>query len=131
MKPFFIKYDGIYYKMPFQEFVYWLGSEAGRDDVANRHWISQYRLLYDGERQIPDFVGRIETLEADFALVCDEVGMPKLDLPWVHKSAAWQPEDKKTSGNEPDNYYRYYTEELAKVISGRYEKDIRVFDYTY
>ena len=68
-------WHGLRLGMSFAELSEWLGTPCGSDAFADRHWLSQSRqVTLDG--RAPDFLGRYETLEADWRSVCEQVGMP-------------------------------------------------------
>lgn len=107
--------------MPFAAFVEWLNSAEGSDDVADRHWMSQYRILaYDQPDLIQyDFVGRFERLEDDYRALQVATGLALPDLP--HRL--------KTQG--PKDYRLLYDDRTAELVARRYARDIELFDYRF
>lgn len=80
------------------------------------HLKSQHEFICDGQGNIlVDFVGRFETLEADWQHVCRTLGIIE-SLPYIRK------------GNH-DNYMSYYTPELWNEIAEKYQRDIEIFGY--
>lgn len=90
------------------------------DCHAEQHFKSQYAILYEGGRLLPDWVGRFETLAASWAEIAQkyrfEQALPKL------RSTAHLPDT-------PQDYRTYYTRPLVKLVYRRYQKDIEVFGY--
>ena len=88
------------------------------DREANSHFRSQHVSLRDPDgRLIPDFVGRFERLQKDFAHVGREIGAPEIELPHILRSA-----------RGPD-YREFYAGHTAALTGERYEKDADLFGY--
>ena len=70
----------------------------------------------DGELLV-DFVGRYESLEADFATVCSRLGistfLPKFNV----------------SNTKP--YQQFYTEETKQLVRRAFDEDITLFNYDF
>lgn len=80
--------------------------------------ISQSRMLTDRRgRLLVDFVGRFETLEADFARVCRVIGV---DV-----------ELMQANRGEPRDYRDFYTPRLADLVAGYFAEDIERFGYAF
>lgn len=76
-------------------------------DATNRNSISHHL----------DFVMRYENLSDDFSKVCQQIGLPSIQLPHRNKS-------KRKS------YMDYYDDELLDIVEERYADDIRQFNYS-
>ncbi|NEO57650.1 MAG: sulfotransferase family protein [Okeania sp. SIO3B5] len=63
-----------------------------------------------------DFIIRFENLEKDFAHVCGEIGIPKINLP--HKNQRTR-----------KNYLDYYDDDLSQLIEKKFADDIEAFGY--
>jgi len=90
------------------------------DSHADRHFKSQYAILYEGGRLLPDWVGRFETLADSWAELAQKYtfaqSLPKLrSTEHLHDARR--------------DYRDYYTRELAEMVYRRYKKDIEVFGY--
>jgi hypothetical protein len=68
-------------------------------------------------RQLVDFIGRFETLEADFGHVCAQIGI-KVTLPRLNES-----------GHRP--YQELYTPETQEMVRRAFEPDIKLFNYEF
>jgi hypothetical protein len=68
-----------------------------------------------------DFVGRFETLEADFATICERIGAGHLRLP--HK--------KRNTGGGRRPYTDYYTPALRDLIGEKFAVDAERFGYAF
>lgn len=64
-----------------------------------------------------DFVGRVETIESDFAEICRRTGI-SVSLPHVNKA-------------EHQHYREYYTPETRDIIASHFARDIETFGYTF
>lgn len=119
------RYPGLKPHMPFPAFVEWLASPRGSDATADRHWLSQHRLLADRSGALScDFIGKQENLAPDFERLCDLLGLPKLSLPRKNRSAyQGQPEHRP--------YHDYYDARLRDLVAARYARDIELFGYDF
>jgi len=132
-------YRGLKGGMAFDDFIAWLGSHEGRDDIADRHWISQHQFLCDAHgKSLCDFIGRYENLEADWAQVCSEIGIDVIALPQrgfvsadgVTKDPS-QAKDKTGAGAKYTRYQDKFDQRTREIIAQRYAKDIEMFDYEF
>ena len=124
------KYPGLRPDMPFGEFVRWLCSEEGRDEYADRHWKSQYRLLTDDCGKVPfDYVGKLENLEEDMKRICDQISIPEFAIP--HRNPGSKHIESRAKTEKFQNYRKYYTKETRNLIAERYKKDIEAFSYVF
>lgn len=107
--------------MSFDAFAEWLNSAYGSDDVADRHWMSQHRILgYDQPNPITyDFIGRFEDLAEDYQRVRE---LTDMNLPQLTHRLRTQ---------APDEYRALYNERNIELIAKRYEKDVDLFGYVF
>jgi hypothetical protein len=84
----------------------------------HRGRISQSRLLCDRDGELlVDFVGRYESLAADFAVVCRRIGV-EASLPRVNASGH-------------DDYREHYNPSLAARVGEAFAADIERFGYSF
>jgi hypothetical protein len=76
-------------------------------------WISN-----DKDTIIVDHIMRFETLQQDFDISCNKIGLPQQILPHTNKSH-----------HKP--YWEYYDKEAQEIVGQKYHKDITMFDYTF
>lgn len=112
------KFKGLYPDMPFKEFVYWLCTDEGSDNKADRHWLSQYQI-FQGSAKV-DKVIKIEELMLQGENLLTDIG---LDSSLLQK-------ENSTSLSDND-YQKYYDENLIDLIAKRYKNDIEKFNYTF
>jgi hypothetical protein len=129
-------YKGLKGGEAFADFVNWLCGDEGRDEIADRHWLSQHVFLYgDDGRALCDFVGRYENLDTDWAAVCEKIGMPLLPLEQKGfvsaEGAARSPVKAGGSEIKVHDTHDYYDEKLCMMIAERYARDIEVFGYAF
>lgn len=124
--------------MSFLEFCRWLQTAEGKDDVADRHWISQYCFLQNKDgKLIVDFVGKYERLDEDWKYVCEKVGLPH--QPLAQKGFISAEESNKNPEEIEENsvtvrsndYRRFFNEESHQIITERYKEDIKLFGYEF
>ncbi len=78
----------------------------------------QKDFVTDAEgREIVDFIGRFETLNDDFASVCEHLGL-QARLPHLNQS-------------KRRDYRSYYTDKTAALIAEHFHEDIAYFGYTF
>ena len=78
----------------------------------------QHTLLSDETGKVAlDFIGRYESLQADFDAVCDRLALPKATLPHRNRS-------------EHDAYQNLLDNDLKDALLQRYEQDFAAFTYS-
>lgn len=84
------------------------------DFLSDRHFRSQYSLIYKKGKCMVDFIGKIETIKESF---------PKLAKKYNLSSLQYYNTTKK------NNWMDYYTISTAKKVYKRYKKDFKIFGY--
>lgn len=111
-------YEGLHPGMSFEEFARWLNSEEGRDEIADRHWISQYLYTIDQEGEnICDFTGKYERLEQDWKTICDKTGLP------------YRPLSQKGWNSAAKSQEHSYDDTTLQNIRTRYATDFELLNY--
>lgn len=123
---FVSRYAGLRPMMDFGAFVRWLASEEGRDDIADPHWLSQWRFLHDeaGEPMYKH-LGRLERFDEDVAAIFDATGTPRPELRRVRGSVDMPVKPLFTS------YREYYDDTTRSIVAERYREDIELFGYEF
>ena len=96
----------------------WMKQALQRPQFCKRVLVApQFSLLSDDAGVVAlDFVGRYESLQADFDAVCDRLTLPKVTLPHRNRS-------------EHDAYQNLLDNELKDALWQRYEQDFVAFNY--
>ena len=111
------------------------------------HVIPQYDFLYgDDGKQLVDYVGKFENLQADFNLILAELKISGVTLPHVNRSLSlFRRENSiiealrtirgitsiKQKMNTYEKYTEYYDAETVDYVADIYKKDIEFFDYSF
>ena len=115
------RYKGLYPDMPFSEFVNWLSTEEGQDEFADRHWMSQSKLLEVESNDIHLlFIGKLENIESDFKVVARQLSIGPVILPVLNKTQI-----------SSLAYQDHYSDNLKEIIARRYKTDIKRFNYFF
>lgn len=79
----------------------------------------QSELLCDQNGDLAiDFVGRVESMERDFAMLCERLHLEPEPLEQINSS-------------EHRPYSDYYNSDLRQLIGHKYRRDIELFDYRF
>ena len=82
------------------------------------HFRPQYDWICDENQQcLMDFVGRMESIDADFQHVADRL-RPSAKLPVKNRTRT-------------DHYSTYYTDAMRDIVARVYRVDIQMFDYEF
>ncbi len=113
----------------FDGYCRWLNTPYGSDALADHHFGSQHLIIRAGRNRLPDFVGRIENIEADLDRVAAHLNMPKLTPPllntavgWTATPGAWQAARSKLAAQ--------LNEENKALLAKRYADDFKLFGYS-
>ena len=133
------RYRNYFHHRSFRDFVLNKLPRPGWDDKY-RHVMPQYDMLHDPDgRPLVDFVGRFESLQADFDQVCARLGIEDSALP--HRN----PSDKKSRNlkrrmrnalfrngeDDKSHYTEFYDQKTKEAVSRLYRKDIEAFGYRF
>jgi hypothetical protein len=89
------------------------------DEEGNIHFTSQHRNLVGADgRSFVDYIGRFETLAADFQSVCAKIALSGVELPHLYRT-------------EHGHYSRHYTDRTARLVEQRWAEDIERFAYRF
>lgn len=105
--------------MSFADFVHWLCTKNGSDDVADRHWVSQHKILGIHNGYQYSFIGRVECMEAGLRTVADRLGFSPSVFGHVLRTTT-----------DPQEYLRHFTPQLSRLVGERYKEDVELFGYS-
>ena len=133
------RYRNYFRHRSFRDFVLNKLPRKGWDDQY-RHVMPQYDMLHDASgRLLVDFVGRFERLDADFALVCRQLGFDDARLRHRNPSDKWTRNLKRRARNllyqngesEKSGYRAFYDDATREAVNTLYRKDIEAFGYRF
>jgi len=75
--------------------------------------------ICDSGKSIVDFIGKLENFETDFKNVCNEIGLPEIQIL------------KENISQRKRDYKEYYNEETIQLIAKKYDDDIKNFNYGF
>jgi len=87
-------------------------------NLALQHGLQKKWITDENHQIIIDYVGRFESLQDDFAYICDKLGIKNKTLPHINKT------DHK-------RYTEYYDEEMINEVREIYCEDISLFNYEF
>lgn len=96
----------------------WMKRALLRPQFCKRVLVApQHTLLCDETSNMAlDFIGRYESLQADFDTVCDRLALPKATL-------------SRRNRSEHDEYQNLLDDELKDALWQRYQQDFSAFNY--
>lgn len=107
--------------MPFDDFVHALKNIDVNSIETETHIRSMSTHLYYNNVLLPNFVGRLENIETDWPMICEQIGINSDPLPLRNDS-------KKLH----DSYKDYYTNrELVNIVGNVYSCDVENFKYDF
>jgi hypothetical protein len=98
-------------KISFAEFI----NNTGK--IQHIHLLEQHKFIFDNNKQLVDFIGRFENLEADFQQLTKLIGI-SCQLPHRNKS-------------QRKSYQDYYDSDTQAIVAERYQQDISMFGYSF
>lgn len=95
--------------MDFQAYVEW--------HCNGHHRLQKDFLVDEDDKLLVDYVGKLENIDADFAHICEEIGIQNT-LRHLNKS-------------ERTDYRSYYNDYTRSLVADTYRGDIELFDYFF
>jgi hypothetical protein len=110
-------YDAFHPGMSFHDFVCAVAEIP--DEDANKHFRSQYTFVADEQgRLVVDYLGRMESLDAELDYIFHKAGIPKQPVPHLLKT-------------EREPYDKYYSQATRDLVAKRFARDIDLFGYSF
>lgn len=104
----------------FSEFIdqfLWPAINNSTNDVLADHFKPQTEFVFDQDRLLVDFVGKLENFSEDFKIVCQKIGI-KIKPPHLNKT-------------KHQDYQKYYDQSTKEMVSRIYQKDLNNFNYSF
>jgi hypothetical protein len=86
--------------------------------IANVSQSDRFIFDKDDGSLMMDFVGRQERLQGDFDIVCDRIGILRMELPFVNTT-------------EHGHYAAYYDDESREAVAKSCAREVEVFGYEF
>lgn len=93
-------------------------SQYGSEMVNECHGRDLLEWISDGDKIIVDFVGKYESLEADWGQVCQKLGVASIALPRANRVPR-------------DDYRSFYNETSKRLVADRFAPTIERFAYEF
>lgn len=124
---FFARCPGLNQARTFDAFCRWLATPYGSDEFADRHFLSQHLQIRGPDGRLPDFVGRMENLDAGWGAVAARLGLPAEPLPMLNTMAGWDAgaSEARALRQAADRHVGAAARALLKI---RYAEDFRLVD---
>jgi len=122
------QYSGLYPQMSFKEFAGWLCSQEGSDENSDKHWTSQYKIIYEMNPIEPDIIVDINNLDGGIRYIFESMGVfpPKLGR---HGESTNQYSYPIFDSNK--KYFERLNNKQILNIEKRYKKDCDILGYDY
>ena len=128
LRRFAADFPGLAETKSFEDYCRWLRTPYGRDTFGERHFLSQHLQIRMEDGQLPDFVGRHETLDEDLAKVSATLGMPVPSLPLLNTMSEWEGRPDKLRAARAERE-ALLTRRCKALLRSRYRDDLRLFGY--
>lgn len=120
---FYSGHYGLAEAASFDDYCRWLNSQYASDAVADRHYLSQHLQIRLPDGRMPDFVGRLENLDADFGKVAIHLGLPRTAISLMNTMAGWEasPDSVRSARSAMSDQLSAANKALLKK---RYDEDL-------
>lgn len=134
------KFRKYHMKMNFKDFVISGLPAKNYYSGAYRHIIPQYDYIYNEKDELlVDFVGKLENFQNDFDVICSKLKINDSTLPHINSSSGNSSKGIKNKiktlfnqkKTENKHYSSYYDDEIKKIVTEMYKKDLETFGYTF
>jgi hypothetical protein len=106
-----------YFKIPPKKFLLNYAKYVKNSEVRIHslpiHFYTHFRGTF-----FADYLGRFETLQKDFDIICDRIGIKRTVLPHINKTAH-------------KHYSEYYNLETKNLVEQIYHEDIKYYNYRF
>ena len=123
----FDRFPGLAETGGFEDFCRWLNTPYGSDAFADRHFLSQHVQGHlGGDKRRPDFIGRLENIDADLRRIAAHLDMPMPALSMLNTMVGWQatPETLNAARSAME---AHLTERSEALLRARYADDLELW----
>ncbi|GEM_PF-2406479 len=111
----------------FEDFITWLCSSKGTDELADKHWRSQSTFLSIENGINWDFIGQLETFDADLQTVFSKINCELIEDSSQKGESGFSMKKKPAH----HTYESFYNDTTKALIANRYSKDIEFAKYVF
>ena len=102
------------HKLPDMSFKTFLKAYCGKKDLQPQlYWVNGFN-----RNSGLDFIGKFENLQEDFSYVCEQAGVPQIELPHVYKGTG-------------EDYRQHFDAEMIAWVETCYAEEIKLFEYSF
>ena len=112
----------------FDDYCAWLNTYYGADAFANGHFLSQHLQIRLPDGRLPDFVGRLESIDDDFRHVAERVGLPCAALASLNTLLGWQPPSPQALQAAREQRRQLLTVRNEAQLRRRYAADLELYE---
>lgn len=123
------RYPGLAETSDFRDYCRWLHTPYGDDKHADRHFLSQHVLIRREEGgSLPDLVGTLENLTADFQRVIDQLRLPARKLPILNTVLDHVAAEPALRAARQERH-RHLSSDCKQLLFARYQEDFSIGRY--
>ena len=112
----------------FDDYCRWLNTRYGSDEFADGHFLSQHLQARLADGRLPDFVGRLETIDEDFVRIAAHVGLPTTALPRLNTMLGWQEPSPPALRKARAEMRSLLTASNKALLRKRYAADLKLYE---
>lgn len=112
----------------FDDYCQWLNTRYGSDAFADGHFLSQHLQVRLAAGRLPDFIGRLETIDEDFGRIAAHIGLPTNALPKLNTMLGWRIPSPPALREARAQMRLLLTASNRALLEKRYAEDLRLYE---
>lgn len=112
-------FDEFVYKVIDNDLMFEIKKDKKQWNAVLKHWYPQDKFIeiFSPIKEM-NFIGHVENLKTDFAVVCEKIGIKNITLGRYNQT-------------NHKNYPEYYNSDLINIVAKRYARSIDTFKYRF